>query len=391
MVALLFFCSLAFAADVTWTDWTLQGAQLDSDGVLTVVAPTNGEAAAAWQAWPDLNLSHHGFSISLQAADWTKVATVELVLSAAGNFDEYFSVDLRSRLVLPPAGTWLELPVPHDAWRSSPGARWNRINAAVLRVQAVEGSLALVQVRDLSHQLRAFSEGFVTIAFDDGWQNTHDVAWPLLEDAGLHATAYVIPSLLGAPDHLTQQQVDDLHDAGWDISGHSDGLLTLLSAAELDAELKAVSDYLRQHDYRGAEHYAYPNGAFNERVLAATGRYFETGRSINPYAQLMNQPVPLELSSISVYPEFSQQELENMISSAVRNGEWLIITFHRLAAEPEFATEFPVQDFSSMITYLLENDVAVLTVSEAWDMLAALQSDAASDCVQLPGTELVCN
>lgn len=372
-----------------WSDWFLTGALLDSDGVLTVAAPA-GEAAAAWQAWPDVNLRQQTINVSLRAADWNDVAGVELVLSAAGNFEEFFGTDLLSLLVAAPASVWLDVSVPAGAWHATAGASWNRINAAVLRVTAREGRTALVQVQDLQHGLPRSTAGFVTLAFDDGWIDTLDVGLPVLAAAGLRGTAYVIPDLLGQAGYLTETQVSELHEQGWDIAGHGETPLTDLPAAAVEAELRSVSKWLQERKYRGARHYAYPNGMFNAEVLSATGRHFDSGRTINPFAQSADSFSALQIGSLSVYPALPQEELEQLITDAVEGGEWLVITFHRFTEEPRYSTEFPLERFQETVTFLQEHDVAVLTVSEAWEKLAGTARGSGKPPCKLESDGLGC-
>jgi peptidoglycan/xylan/chitin deacetylase (PgdA/CDA1 family) len=391
LVALLFLLLTAAPGLAgNWTDWYLHGAILEQGEVLTLAAPPDGQPVAAWQQWPDVNLKRHSLSLALLAAEWAAVEAVEVVLSADGNFAEYFSVDLVPLLVTPPAGTWLQVPVPAGAWHASPGARWDSINAALLRVTARPGSTALVQLQGLQHHRQPGSPGFVTLAFDDGWADAHEVAFPLLEKAGMRATAYVIPRLLGSDRYLTQGQVDELHAAGWDIAGHGAEALTSLSAAALDEELRSTSSWLQERGYRGAEHYAYPNGAFSQQVLQATGRYFATGRTINPVSQAPAAASALQLGAVSVYPAFGQDTLQALITSAVTSGEWLQITFHRLAGEPELTTEFSVQRFSETVDFLVEHGVTVLTVTEAWERLSGLVDSGKPDCPPLSDAGPAC-
>ena len=54
----------------------------------------------------------------------------------------------------------------------------------------------------------------VVITFDDGYEETHSVAWPLLKQFGFPATVFVTPGEVGWPGFATWEQVTELARMG---------------------------------------------------------------------------------------------------------------------------------------------------------------------------------
>lgn len=183
----------------------------------------------------------------------------------------------------------------------------------------------------------------VALTFDDGLRNNVEVAYPILKRLGLPATFFVCPSLIDAGrwlwNHEARQRLlrmsRSAHDidaivrqmkalpldkrvemersirartrefqptpeerhrfdlAGWQelrsldpsivtIGSHTltHAILTSLQPGELEAELGDSRRVLESRLGRGVEELAYPNGDFNEAVLACARRHYATAVSV---------------------------------------------------------------------------------------------------------------
>jgi peptidoglycan/xylan/chitin deacetylase (PgdA/CDA1 family) len=119
------------------------------------------------------------------------------------------------------------------------------------------------------------------LTFDDGWLDGVTVVAPLLERLGVRATFYVNPGLWGAQHHLvpgeagrlmTATDARTLVDADMELGAHSlrhDDLRTL-SDAELRHDLQASRAAVEEITGRPCRTFAYPFGAHDARVRAAT-------------------------------------------------------------------------------------------------------------------------
>lgn len=60
----------------------------------------------------------------------------------------------------------------------------------------------------------------IVITYDDGKTPTYDKAWPVHKEFGLPATTAVISSQVGGSSSMTQAQIQDLVDDGWEVMSH---------------------------------------------------------------------------------------------------------------------------------------------------------------------------
>ncbi|GLI39250.1 polysaccharide deacetylase family protein [Geobacter hydrogenophilus] len=109
----------------------------------------------------------------------------------------------------------------------------------------------------------------VVITFDDGWDNNHGTAWPILTELGLTATIFVVSGFMGQPDYLTWEQVRELADAGISIQSHtvSHRPLGLLADGEIRTELEDSKKAIEDRIGRAVNHISMPQGVFDRRVI----------------------------------------------------------------------------------------------------------------------------
>lgn len=123
--------------------------------------------------------------------------------------------------------------------------------------------------------------GLAALTFDDGWLDGLTVAAPLLAELGVPATFYVNPGRWGglhrdlaAPAGLllTPEQTRALHDHGMAIGAHGMTHVDLrgLGDAELLDDLKRCRTEIEAVTGVPCRTLAYPYGAFDERVEAAS-------------------------------------------------------------------------------------------------------------------------
>lgn len=126
----------------------------------------------------------------------------------------------------------------------------------------------------------------VVLTFDDGYQDFHDHAWPVLRAHALPATVFAVSGRLGArADWPSQPTVGDdrlmdaatlrsLADQGLEIGGHTatHPRLSRLTPAERNREIGDARLRLEDAIGRGVRHFAYPYGDYDadarERVAA---------------------------------------------------------------------------------------------------------------------------
>lgn len=108
----------------------------------------------------------------------------------------------------------------------------------------------------------------VAITFDDGCETDLVVAAPVLRDAGFDATFYVTVEHLGRRGFLSERQLRELADLGFEIGSHAmtHRYLHDLTAAEIRSELVGSKRRLEDITGRPVAHFSCPGGRWDARV-----------------------------------------------------------------------------------------------------------------------------
>jgi peptidoglycan/xylan/chitin deacetylase (PgdA/CDA1 family) len=119
--------------------------------------------------------------------------------------------------------------------------------------------------------VEALPDEGVALAFDDGNTSDAELALPVLARLGRSARFFVLAGRIGAPGHLTAEQIAKLHAAGMTIGSH--GLRHRDWRASADGELEAELAGSRRvlEDLLGVQvaEAACPFGSYDRRVLRA--------------------------------------------------------------------------------------------------------------------------
>lgn len=138
-----------------------------------------------------------------------------------------------------------------------------------LVIAAPAGRAAVV----ILHGLYSSTGGVPTfeIMCDDGHISGYTELLPQLNRYKIKAGFAVIQSLVGTTNYMTEDQLQEIHDAGHDILVH--GLTNLSSFGTLAAALADIDSntaYVRGKEWRGGDLYVYPNGVSSYSTADAT-------------------------------------------------------------------------------------------------------------------------
>jgi hypothetical protein len=111
----------------------------------------------------------------------------------------------------------------------------------------------------------------VVFTFDDGCETDFTVAAPLLAEAGFGATFYVTVAHLGRRGYMSERQLRELSDAGFEIGSHAltHSYLHDLPDERVRAEVAESKERLEQLTGRGVEHFSCPGGRWDARAARA--------------------------------------------------------------------------------------------------------------------------
>lgn len=357
--------------DSGWSDWYGAGTtshdstiKLSSSASIKIVNPNTAGLAGMRKNITDGDWTRNAFRFFVRSDDWDTVAEASLLLSTSGLFTEYFTLNLKNFLVTPPNDEWIEINCTISDFENTTGsANWATVNDMIIRTSATAGNTPTVWA-DGFVRYPVTSRGCVSIVFDDGWDSQYTQAKLKMDQYNFPGTAYVIWDAVGDSGYMTQAQIEGLAAVGWDIAGHGGVNLTTMTQAEVESDLREMRDYLDTYGFRGADNYALPNGGYNDTVLKQIYKYFGTARSIDGLKQSRHL-IPRRPSAVSVTNATSTATLQGYIDNALANGDWLIITFHKIVTTATEDTEYSIANFGTFIDYVASSGIDVLTVSDA--------------------------
>ncbi|MBA3342504.1 MAG: polysaccharide deacetylase family protein [Gemmatimonadaceae bacterium] len=166
------------------------------------------------------------------------------------------------------------------------------VSEAVFRGHVAWLSGGRVRVVPLEELVRISDEvDAVSLTFDDGFANFATVAAPLLEDASLPATVFVVSDFVGGANTwggmhsddvpvlplLDWPQVAGLHERGFSIGAHSRThvRLTGLSRAQLEDEVGGCGEIIRRETGATPRAFCYPYGSSGAEAATVVSSFYE--------------------------------------------------------------------------------------------------------------------
>jgi peptidoglycan/xylan/chitin deacetylase (PgdA/CDA1 family) len=223
------------------------------------------------------------------------------------------------------------------------------------------------------------TSGIVTIAFDDGWNSQFSNAFPLMQEHGFNGTYYIISSVIGTGDYMNMSDLHALQDAGNEIGSHTVDHpdLTSCTDEQINYECNASQQLLQANGFPATD-FAYPYGLSNSHVDSIVLQYYRSARYAYGAGYLM--PIPPSPIEMSIPMGFDGEtgdssalpQDENIIQEAHDTNSWVIIFFHNIQTTP-LTDSFSIEqdDFASLLNYIGNSSVQVLTVNQALNLWSA--------------------
>jgi len=365
----------------------INNGQIEGAGAISVTVPNNGGVAGMSKTgtW---DFSKANFRLWLKSNDWENVGSANILLLT--DSENLYTLHIKDFLEDLEDDEWYEVVFTRDQFSAVGSPSWDNITKIVLRAWTTTGGTPTVLFDGFAAYPQA-QRGVISICFDDGWLSAYTEGYKKMADYNYQGTQFIIPGLLGQSGRMTQEQVDDLHRKGWDISGHGATDLTSLTTEQVEADLKETATYLNIHGYRGAHLYAYPNGQNTQAVRDIVQKYFPVARTINSLNQPLSYINPLRINALSLVSSTPVATIQARIDSALENGSWLILVFHKIVATPTVETEYSVANFSTIVDYLKSKNADVQPISRVLARSDFFIKDASGANVSDAGGLIVVN
>ena len=206
-----------------------------------------------------------------------------------------------------------------------------------------------------------FTEGMVSLTFDDSWTTQHTNALPILQAANLKGTFYLTtqPIQDAWSGFMTVNQVKDIANKGHEIAGHTvtHADLTTLSQSRINTEIKNSKTYLQGLVGQTVVSFAYPYGALNATVKnLLTQAGYTNARGVETTDKMA-------LNSMCIETSNSLAEIKAEIDKAKANKQWFILCVHEVKTGGDQYTMTP-QKLQDVINYIKQTGIKVVTVKE---------------------------
>jgi len=217
-----------------------------------------------------------------------------------------------------------------------------------------------------------FSQGMVSLNFDDCNEDQWTNAVPILQAAGLPATFYVITHRLDTDGSFTTSQTIALHNAGHEIGNHTQTHphLTTQTASQLQAETAGA-----EQDFRNIgivpTTFAYPFGEYDDTVIQAVKNIGPVvgARSTND-GPVSRTDDHFTLSRMNLGSTTALADVETAIDSAIANKQWLILVSHHVVPNPSDNFSISPDFLQSVVNYIKQKNAFVVTNAEGLQLMA---------------------
>ena len=112
-------------------------------------------------------------------------------------------------------------------------------------------------------------ENPIVLTFDDGLEDFYTDAFPLLKKYDFTASNGIVTEFIGAPAHMNLEQIQEIHEAGIELSSHTLTHADLETSAseEVRRQVKDSKSYLDQTFGLNIRILVYPAGRFDEEAV----------------------------------------------------------------------------------------------------------------------------
>lgn len=358
-------------SNINWKTYYGGGFGLDkiitqSQKAVRISTGIDGEWYGAKADLSGIDMSDKVISFWVQVYDWNDLSRLIVSFSSDSEFKNYYSLNLKNHFAKPASKEWIEVVLDPSAFQVGEGSPdWKNIESVALRVVPVEGVMTRVWFDEFSFIDKPEKETIVSMTFDDGFASNLDMA-KVMKEHNYIGTAFIIPEFLGKENYLDQAGVDTLASMGWEIGGHGKDNLIELKPVEVDTSLAEMNRYLKEKNYLGKEHFAYPNGSYNQYVESLVSAYFTSARTIDGFSQPQAKVYPSHVNAITISSSTPVTTIIDWIDQAVKDKTWLILVWHDFNSNPVRDVEYLSKDFDTVLNHLSKNNIKVLPYGQAY-------------------------
>ena len=365
-------------------DFTDQTGWIDSIYADSAPAILNGEPARAitvsggsgqsmfktYDVAPDFSKQYFIFPIYVE--DVASIKELSLYISVGSSYTNTFYT--KNSVIMGRIKTgWNIVVINKSEFSVGTGTvTWETADTIRLYVTPYEGKTVNITIGKIqSYDMDALC----TLWFDDGSISQYTEAFTRMnaKNPPMPGVISVVADLIGEPKKLSQAQMREMIQAGWEMANHTKthAVLTTIPTEQVEHEIsKGLEFLLSMNVGKSAYYFIAPNNAYNDDVLKIIEKYATVFRGYPSYAH-NRLPIglgthPMKIACREVKDITTVDTIKGWIDTAIQNGLWLKILFHVIGANQGTLSYTP-DDFQAVIDYLetRKADIKVVNCSEA--------------------------
>lgn len=213
----------------------------------------------------------------------------------------------------------------------------------IAQLDMLQAEAEIIPLRELVRDLRrgepaSASRPRVALTFDDAFLNFFEVALPILAERGLTATLYVPPGFINGDGNnplyterfahmrpMTWEQLGEAAATGIEIGSHTyrHTNLVRLPVTEVAAEMGRAQEEIERVLHMRPVSVCYPEGFFNDEVVRAASRFYESGIIGGGVAIKPEERIDLlRLPRLPVLARDTVEELATVLRQGISLEQW---------------------------------------------------------------------
>ena len=219
-------------------------------------------------------------------------------------------------------------------------------------------------------------EPYIVFQFDDGYQDNLTEALPLFQQYGHTATIGMVPDFFSSTyltlSMLSESELGELADAGWEIASHSLSHTNLSGTSEA-ATITQMEDSRDElvalgHDVK---HLIYPFTQYSATSYEQSKNFYEsasigTPPRVNPIRQNnIYKTDPHLLNRYALTSTTTQEDFNNIVDDAIASDALLIVYAHDVNNSANSSNTITPAQLEGFLKYLNQKGVGTMTTSKA--------------------------
>ena len=347
----------------------------DTKPILEVTTTTSEKAGGYYNFPKPISLRNKSIRFWVKASDWKQIQDMNLILSTGDDkFEHSLTLDLTTKLHNQTNDHWVEVTASISNFEAYNNPDIDNIKSVLWQIRD-KGNKRVTTTIDKVTVIDNGSRSHISITIDDGLAD-NTVAKQIMDKYNMKGTLFIDPTAIGTKGHLTQAQIDSFARDGWDIGGHDvNYTLKAMSQEEINDFMAKTAAYLKAHNYKGADYFAFPGGINDPRVNEAVAKNFKYGLNVdgtsNPGSTISNMRI--NRKSVDKYTKLEM--VQQWVDDAKKNNEYLILNFHTFSNTSTDDENVKPADFEAIVKYVHDSQVETKTVSNAVAAIQATESN----------------